>query len=115
MKKITIIAAVAALAVVFSACSTNDNADVGLNCETATKAYTMYLASLQVREPSKDEVKAASLAAAYLSAFCGWKPAESAPPPAAGPVQAIAPKSKAAAPNPSAPVDRFNVPVLTPQ
>lgn len=113
MKKITI-AVVAAIAVVLSACSTN-NTDVGLNCETATKAYTMYLASLQVREPSKDEVKAASLAAAYLSAFCGWKPAESAPTPAAGPVQAIAPKSKAAAPNPSAPVDRFNVPVLTPQ
>jgi len=113
MKKITI-AAVAALAVVLSACSTN-NTDVGLNCETATKAYTMYLASLQVREPSKDEVKAAALAAAYLSAFCGWTPAEPAPAAAPGPVQAIAPKSKAAAPAPSAPVDRYNVPVIVPK
>jgi len=111
MKNTIAIIALVAAALFQPGCSTTNTENVGLNCETATKAYTIYLASLQVREPSKDEVKAAAVAAAYLSAFCGWKPAESSPQPI-GPVQALAPKTKATPA--SVPVDRFNVPVLVP-
>lgn len=41
-------------------------------CAKAKVAYELYQASLIDRTPSKDEIAAARIAAAYLTASCGW-------------------------------------------
>lgn len=41
-------------------------------CAQYKVAYEMYQASLLDRAPSKEEVAAARIAAAYLTASCGW-------------------------------------------
>jgi len=41
-------------------------------CDNAKKLYEAYQASLLVRQPSADEVKAAQVAASFLTLYCGW-------------------------------------------
>ena len=42
------------------------------NCSKAKLAYELYQATLEVRDPSKEEIMAAKIAAAFLAAQCGW-------------------------------------------
>ena len=41
-------------------------------CARAEAVYTAYILSLEFREPTEDEVIAARIAAALLTAQCGW-------------------------------------------
>lgn len=51
-----------------------DSPGLGLNCESAKKVYTAYLATMLAREVSEDEIKTAQTAGAFLSAWCNWNP-----------------------------------------
>ena len=42
-------------------------------CDAMEEVYAAYVASTLARDVSPDEVKAATAAAAFLSAHCGWK------------------------------------------
>lgn len=66
---ITITAALCGLAVLpFAGCATPTEDQ----CSKAKVAYELYQASLIDRTPSKEEIAAARIAAAYLTASCGW-------------------------------------------
>lgn len=41
-------------------------------CDNAKKLYEAYQTSLLVRQPSTDEIKAAQVAASFLTLYCGW-------------------------------------------
>lgn len=67
------LAALAALTIALATgCGTTSDGGQAFNCDTARDAYELYQASLDVREPSDDEIKYARLAGAFLAARCGW-------------------------------------------
>lgn len=58
-------------AIITTGCSTS-SAPTDSQCARYRAVYEAYRASLEVRTPSKEEALAAAVAAAYLSASCGW-------------------------------------------
>jgi len=72
------LAALAALTLALATgCGTTSGGGQVLDCDKARETYALYQASLEVREPSEDEIKYARLAAAFLAAKCGWTPPKS--------------------------------------
>lgn len=57
------------LCVLIVGCTTTDKEKT---CDTYSKVYSLYLASLAVREPSNEEIAVAAAATFYLTAYCGW-------------------------------------------
>lgn len=79
MKRMHQLAALAALTItIATGCTTPSGGGSGggqaLDCDRARQLYAAYQASLDVREPSEDEVKAARAAGTFLAAWCGWAP-----------------------------------------
>lgn len=75
MKRLNQLAALAALTVTLATgCKTpSGGGGQALDCDKARQTYALYQASLEVREPSEDEVKAARIAGLFLAAQCGWQ------------------------------------------
>lgn len=79
MKKTTIIALTAAIAVTLAGCQGNwdgthySKPSKAERCAFYAAAYATYEAVSATRKPSKDEVVAANAAAAFLSLYCGWQ------------------------------------------
>ena len=74
MNTLKTLAALAALTLAIG-CTTTGGGGGGaaLDCESAQRNYRLYLATLDVREPSEDEIKAARAAGNFLAAYCGWQ------------------------------------------
>lgn len=64
-------------------CASNGGLVNPESCAKAQKVYELYQASLLVRQPSADEVKAAKIAATTLTVLCGWTQATLPTPPGA--------------------------------
>lgn len=60
------------LAALLVGCGTTSPTNDVLTCDRARQIYELYQASLLVRQPSDDEVRAAQVAAAVLTVQCGW-------------------------------------------
>lgn len=68
------LAALAALTLTLATgCGTTSGGGQVLDCDKARETYALYQASLEVREPSDDEIKYASAAGNFLAAYCGWQ------------------------------------------
>lgn len=55
-------------------CGCQSHPDKTAQCERFQQVYTAYQASLAVHVPSNDERNAATAAALFLAAHCGWTP-----------------------------------------
>lgn len=75
MNTLKTLAALAALTLAIGCTTTGGGGGSGamLDCDKAQQTYRLYLASLDVREPSEDEIKAARAAGNFLAAYCGWQ------------------------------------------
>jgi hypothetical protein len=60
------------LALLAVICTLGCSTTVPERCEKYNAAYNLYKASAAVRDVSKDEITAASSAAAFLQIYCGW-------------------------------------------
>jgi hypothetical protein len=73
---VTLLALCAALALLAGCASTPDKEQ---RCASYAQVYELYLASTQVRTVSKEEIAAATAAAIFLQAYCGWTDSTSEP------------------------------------
>ena len=60
-----------ALAALLAACSTTPEGKAR-RCTAYSEVYSLYLASAEVRQPSKEEIAGAAAAALFLRIYCGW-------------------------------------------
>lgn len=72
LKSFLVLIAILFVACLFTGCTTTGLDTKEKRCTAYSDAYSLYLATAEIREVSKDEKAAASAAAIFLRTWCGW-------------------------------------------